>query len=113
MPTAEELVRRQFEAYNARDLARFMECFSDTITTYRLPALEPALSGKKALADFYATQRFNRPALRAELLNRTLLGNKVFDHERIWGVTEEPIEMVAVFEVHAGLIQTIWGFSPK
>jgi hypothetical protein len=112
MLTAEELVRRQFEAYNARNLERFLENFSETITAYRLPSLEPVLVGKRAFGDFYATQRFSRPQLRAELLNRMLLGNKVVDHERITGVSDEPFEMVVVFEIHAGLIQTVWVFSP-
>lgn len=52
------------------------------------------------------------PSLHAELISRTVLGNKVFDRERVWGVKEQPIEMVAVFEVHEGLIRNVWGFSP-
>jgi hypothetical protein len=108
----EQVVQRQFEAYNARHLERFLATFSDAITLYRPPALEPALCGKAAFGDFYANERFNRPHLRAELLNRIVLGNKVFDHERIWGVNEQPVEMVVAYAVHAGLIQTVWGFSP-
>jgi hypothetical protein len=38
------------------------------------------------------------------------VGNKIFDHERIWGVNEELIEMMAVFEVKDGLIEKIWSF---
>ena len=108
-----EVVQRQLDAYNAHDLESFMANFSDTVKSYRLPAMEPAVTGKQELAKFYASERFNLPMLRAELISRTVLGNKVFDRERIWGVKEEPIEMVAVFEVLNGLIETIWGFSPE
>ncbi|NRR31209.1 nuclear transport factor 2 family protein [Oxalobacteraceae bacterium] len=110
MKTAVEVVEAQFEAYNARDLERFMANFSDTIKTYRMPAPDPVVTGKAALAEFYATQRFNLPELKAELLSRTVMGNKVFDHERVWGVQPEPLEMVVVFEVLDGLIDTIWTF---
>jgi hypothetical protein len=107
-----EVVERQFEAYNARDLARFLTCFADDVRAYRPPAPEPAIVGKRELANFYETQRFNRPGLRAELLTRMVLGNKVFDHERIWGIQDDPIEMVAVFRVQDGMIDTTWAFSP-
>ena len=35
--------------------------------------------------------------LRAELLNRMTLGDKVIDHERIHGLGEHPTEVVAVY----------------
>ena len=106
-----DVVQRQLEAYNQRDLERFLACFSDSIQVYRMPALAPAISGKAQLADFYATQRFNRPGLHAELVARLVLGNKVIDHERISGVQEQPLETVGVFEVSDGLIQTAWFFA--
>jgi hypothetical protein len=41
------------------------------------------------------------------------MGNKVFDHELIHGLSPEPIESVAVFEVKEGLIQTAWFYLPS
>lgn len=101
-------VEQQFHAYNQHDLGKFVACFSESFTAYRMPATEPSLQGKQALSEFYAQNRFNNPALRAELLSRTVLGNKVFDRELIHGLSEQPIESVAVFEVNNGLIQTAW-----
>lgn len=110
-----DVVQRQFDAYNRHDLEGFLVNFHDAMKGYRMPAVEPSIVGKAALREFYATQRFNKPALKAELLHRIVLGNKVFDHERITGLTETPLEMVAVFEVtdldRGGLIQTAWFFS--
>ncbi len=106
-----ELVEAQLAAYNDRDLDRFMANFSDTIKVYRMANTELALEGKAAMAHFYATERFCHPGLRAEVLSRIVLGNKIFDRERIYGMTDEPIEAVAVFEVKDGLIQTFWGFT--
>ncbi|HEX4417350.1 MAG TPA: nuclear transport factor 2 family protein [Kofleriaceae bacterium] len=104
-------VHGQFEAYNAHDLEGYLAHFHDSVKTYRMPSTEPSIVGKAALREFYATQRFNQPGLKAELLSRIVLGNKVFDHERISGLTPQPIEMVAVFEVTGGLIQTAWFFA--
>jgi hypothetical protein len=111
--TPAAVVARQVDAYNAHDLERFVATYSDTIRIYRLPAIEPAISGKGALARFYGTQRFNRPALRAEVVHRIELGNKVVDHERIWGLEAHVVEAVAVYEVVAGLIQNAWFFAPE
>jgi hypothetical protein len=103
-----EVVRGQLEKYNARDLAGFLEHFSETVQVFRPPVSEPVLSGKLALGEFYATQRFNRPDLHATVLHRIELGNKVIDHERIEGVQEEPFELVVIYEIEQGLIQTLW-----
>ncbi|MCS3460661.1 hypothetical protein M2367_002847 [Aeromonas sp. BIGb0445] len=41
------------------------------------------------------------------------MGNKVCDHERIHGLSPEPLESLAVFEVEAGLIKTAWFYFPS
>lgn len=110
--TPVNVVERQLEAYNARDLDRFVAEFSDAITVTRLPATEPAIVGKIRFAEFYATQRFNLPRLHAEIVNRIVLGNKVIDHERISGVQPTPFEMVVIYEVADQLIQRVWSLSP-
>ncbi len=108
-----DIVQSQLDAYNARDLQGFLATYSESVQIYRLPATEPALSGKAQLDQFYGTQRFNRPDLHAELVNRIVLGNKVIDHERVRGIVEAPIEGIAVYEVRDGLIQVVWFFSPQ
>ena len=105
-------VEAQFNAYNAHDLEAFLACFSDAFKGYRMPTESPSTVGKEALSAFYAEHRFNNPALRAELLARTVIGNKVFDHELIYGLSPEPTESMAVFEVEAGLIKTAWFYFP-
>ena len=99
-----ECVELQFEAYNQRDLPRFLSAFSDDVRTYRLPAMTPVLSGKAAFAEFYATQRFNCEGLRAELVNRMVLGNTIIDHERIYGLGDAPVEMVVIMVIEDGRI---------
>lgn len=105
-----QLAQAQFEAYNARDLVAFVACYSDSVQVFRPPSTLPTLVGKPAFADFYAAQRFNRPALRAELMNRMAFGSTVIDHERIHGIGPEPVEMAVVYLVQDGLIQTVHAY---
>ncbi len=107
----ETVVQRQLEAYNARDLRRFLAAYDDGIRVYRSPAHDPVMVGKAAFAEYYATQRFNRTGLNAVLVNRMVLGNRVIDHERISGVREQPFEVAVVYEVINGLIQCTWSFA--
>lgn len=104
MRTPEQIAQEQLDAYNARDLQRFMACYADEIQLYRPPAAEPFLAGKPAMAAHYAANRFNNPQLHAELRGRLVVGSKVFDHERIHGVRDQPYEVVAAYEVRDGLI---------
>ena len=111
MKDPEAVVQRQLEAYNARDLDRFAAQFSATVRIYRPPAAEPTITGRAALADHYARNRFNLPDLHAEIVNRMVFGNKVVDHERITGVKARAFEAVAVYEVVDGLIESVWFFN--
>lgn len=105
------IVQRQFDAYNAHDLDAFLALFADEVQLYRPPDGEPAIVGKRALGSFYAEKRFNQPDLHAKLIHRAVIGDKVVDHERIYGLTAEPFEMVMVFQVSAGLIRNCWAFT--
>ena len=55
---------------------------------YRLPDATPVLVGKAAFAEHYRRNRFNLPALHAEVVSRMVIGNKVIDHERVHGVEQ-------------------------
>jgi len=111
--SVESPVEAQFVAYNAHDIEAFILCFSEDFKGYRMPAESPSLVGKAALKEFYINNRFNNPALKAELLSRIVLGNKVFDHEYIYGLTPEPLASVAVFEIENELIKTAWFYFPS
>lgn len=109
--TIDAPVQRQLEAYNDRNLPRFVAEYSDDVRVFRPPATEPFISGKAALSAHYAAHRFNVPNLHAELVGRLVLGNKVIDHERITGVGDGIMEVAAVYEIVDDRIQTVWFFS--
>lgn len=113
MMTPLQCVQLQFDAYNERDLPRFLSAFAEDVRSYRLPDMVPLLAGKAAYGDFYAKERFVHPKLRAELINRIALGNKVIDHELIHGLAEEPIETAIMFVIEGGLIAQVFAIPVK
>jgi len=101
-------VQRQLEAYNARDLERFVAQYSDDVQVFVPPAVEPVLSGKPAFAAHYADKRFNLPGLHATVVARIVSGNTVVDHEHVVGLANEAVEAIAVYRVDGDHITTVW-----
>ena len=108
-----ECVQVQFEAYNARDLPRFLSVFAEDVSSFRLPDMTPLIAGRAAYGDFYARERFVHAGLRAELLDRIVVGNKVIDHEMIHGLGPGPFETAVMFVVEQGLIRTVFSIPAK
>jgi hypothetical protein len=105
-------VQRQFDAYNARDLERFVAQYTEDVQLFRPPKAEPFVAGKTAMSGLYATHVFTLPDLHVTLVNRMVMGNKVVDQEHITGMGPAPVDAVAVYEVNPqGLIDKVWFFS--
>jgi hypothetical protein len=103
-------VQRQLEAYNARDLARFVAEYTDDVQVFRPPAAEPVLSGKAAFGAHYAAHRFNLRELHARVVQRIVKDDVVVDHEEVSGIGPELVHAIAVYKVVDGRIRTVWFF---
>jgi hypothetical protein len=103
-------VQLQLEAYNSHDIERFAEQYTDDIQVFRPPTAEPVLSGKQALIEHYAKNRFTIPTLHATVVNRMVAGNTVVDHERIVGLEPEEVQAIAVYEIAGDKIKKVWFF---
>jgi hypothetical protein len=101
-------VQRQLDAYNARDLARFVREFRHDVVVLRLPDVQPSIVGREALAAHYRDNRFNLPDLHAELVNRMAFGNKVIDQEIITGLPTGTMHAAVVYEVTPDGIAKVW-----
>ncbi len=108
---AEGFAQRQLDAYNAKDLERFVAQYTDDVVVYRLPQVEPVLVGKAAFAESYAKGPISRPEIQAEVVNRMVFGNKVIDHERVVGMGDAPVEVAALYEVTPQGISKVWFLS--
>jgi hypothetical protein len=108
-PTPPEVVQRQLDCYNQRQLDAFCECFAEDATIFDLGAATPSYCGKAAIRERYRQLFDSSPALHCRLMNRVALGHVVVDHEHITGRMGSPdlFEIVAIYEVEGGLIRRV------
>jgi hypothetical protein len=109
----EAVAQRQLDAYNARDLERFIREYAEDVAVYRIPDPNPVIVGRVALAAHYRDNRFNLPELHATLVNRMVFGNKVIDQELVVGVPGAPLEVAAIYEVSEHGISKVWFVSSR
>ncbi|MDB5934393.1 MAG: steroid delta-isomerase protein [Massilia sp.] len=105
--TAEALIQRQLDAYNARDLDALLDTYAPDARQYEHPATLLA-TGTAEMRERMAP-RMQEPNLHARLLQRVVMGNIVIDHEEVTRTFPEGpgrVSMVAIYEVVAGKIQS-------
>lgn len=105
----EEVVQKQLEAYNSRDIDKFMEVIDQDIAFYNYADGKQTMQGGQACKEFYSALFEASPKLHSTILTRTVFGNKVIDHEHITGRngSNELIELVLIFEIQAEKIKKI------
>lgn len=104
-----DVVQRQLETYNRRDLDGFCALFADDAQIFDLGATVPTFIGKEAIRVRYRDLFERSPALHSIVLNRTALGRVVVDLEHITGRNGSPgvFAVLAIYEVDAAKIQRV------
>ena len=104
--SVEQIVQRNLEAYNNRDLEKFMSWFSEDIELYSFSEMKLVASGKPAIEKLYKELFEASPNLHSTILKRIVFDNKVIDHESIVGRkgSKEVLEIVMIYEVKDGKI---------
>jgi len=101
----EAIVQRQLNAYNARNIAAFMDTYADDVELYQYP--NKLLSkGKKEMQPDYESMFKNIPNLYCQIVNRIVNGNVIIDKERV-RVGKNFIDAVAIYEVYNGKIKKV------
>ena len=103
-----EVAQGQLDAYNDRDIARFVTWFADDVQVFRLGEPEPTLAGREAFESRYATLFEEHPELHCALEGRLVKDNVVVDRERVTGMREDVVDALAIYEVADGRIQRVW-----
>lgn len=104
----ENLVQRQLNAYNARDIAAFIETYAPDIEIYNFPD-ELLYQGIQNVQERYARLFRNNPELHAKILKRIALGNSIIDREHVTGLKSgRVIDAVAIYRVENGKIRRVW-----
>lgn len=103
--TPEQVVQLQLEAYNEGNIEKFMSVFSEDIELWTLGESQPWSKGHEAVKAVYANLFINSPDLHSVVMNRSVIGNKVIDYERVTGRNGgEVLYLVMIYEVRDGKI---------
>ncbi|WP_396637530.1 nuclear transport factor 2 family protein [Maribacter sp. R77961] len=105
-PNPETIVQKQLDAYNARDIDRFMDTYTDDISLFNYP-VEKRSQGQEEMRKVYADFFTSTPDLHCEIKNRIVIGNKVIDEEKITA-NGNTFSTVAIYEVEDGKISKVY-----
>ncbi|MDH7447184.1 amidohydrolase family protein [Aquimarina sp. 2201CG14-23] len=103
--TPEQIVQRQVNAYNARNIDAFMDTYADNIEIFNFPN-EPSISGKDQMKSRFQSMFESVPNLYCEIKNRIVLGNKVVDREYV-RFGERYSSVIAIYEITDGKISKV------
>lgn len=106
------VIQRQLDTYNARNVEGILATYAADAQQFEFPDKLPA-SGTAQLRERFAA-RFHEPNFHAQLLHRTVMGNKVIDHEEVTRTFPEgpgKIQLIAIYEVQDGKIAKAWFLS--
>jgi hypothetical protein len=103
------LAQRQLDAYNAHDLEAFLACYAEDVEVRDVRSGALLMQGREAMRARYGPM-FERPALHAALVGRTVLGDDVaLDVERVRGRRDDgEVDAVAIYERRGELIAKVW-----
>lgn len=105
------LVDEQLAAYNRRDLEAFLSTYSDDIKIYSFPN-KLSGEGKDYMTKVYGKFFKETPNLHCEIVNRTVLGNTIIDHEKVTGLTGgASMEAIAIYKLKDKKISEVYFIS--
>ncbi len=101
----EIIVNKQLKAYNEEDLEAFVATYTKDVKLYQYPNRETS-SGIQALKESYKSWFDRVDNLKAKVVSRIVVGNKVIDKE-IVKANNQTFEAIAIYEVENGLISKV------
>ncbi len=100
-----EIVQKQLDAYNSKDVNAFIAAFTEDVKLYNYPNTLLSEGKDQMRKDYIAW--FNRtPDLKASVDKRIVIGNKVIDEEQITA-NGKIFNTVAIYEIANGLISKV------
>ncbi len=97
-----DIIDEQIEAYNARDLDRFIHCYAEEITIED-GAGDVLVQGYEAVRTLYGTLFANSPNLHVRIANRIRVGDYIVDEEEITGFTMQGFSP----DMHAAVVYRV------
>lgn len=103
--TPEQVVQKQLDTYNARDIEGFMSVMSKDVILVNFMDASVIAEGYDQVEKIYKNLFDASPQLHSSLINRMVLGHQVIDHESITGRLglKEAIELIVIYEINDDL----------
>jgi hypothetical protein len=97
----EDVVQKNLDSYNHKDIDGFMSSFSDSIIIYNFSDQKITAHGLTEVRKIYSELFDASPKLHSTIIKRIVFDNKVIDHESITGRrgSKDIIELVLIYEV--------------
>lgn len=93
----EDIVQKQIEAYNNKNLDTFLSFYSDEVKIYSYPNLLES-EGKQAMKTNYASFFSSAKTLNCKIINRIIHNNKIIDQEEVT-LNNQKINVVTIYEI--------------
>jgi hypothetical protein len=103
--SSEVPVQAQLEAYNSRDIDKFLEPYAEDVQVYDYPD-KFLYQGKELMRKSYSSFFKTTPDLHCELKNRIIIRDKVIDEEAVTA-NGMLFHAVAIYEVKDGKITKV------
>lgn len=103
--TPEQIVQRQVNAYNARDIEAFLDTYSVDVEVFNEQG-EMTMKGHGKMREVYASMFERITNLYCEIQNRIVINNKVIDKEKV-RINDRYLNAVALYEVTDGKISKV------
>lgn len=105
----EEVVQKQVEAYNSRDIEAFLSFYSEDVKIYTFPN-KLNIDGKTAMRESYASFFKNAKVLDCKIVKRIVRNTFVIDEELV-KYNEIEFSGVAIYEVENNKIVKVTFFE--
>ena len=106
-----EVVQRQVDTFNKRDLNAFVANYSENVLAQRFPN-DTMYLGKGKMLDSYERFFANTKSTKVEVVKRIAIGNNVIDEE-VTLVDGRKGHQVALYQVEGGIINTMSFIFPN
>jgi len=106
----EQLMRRQVDAYNRRDLEEFCVCFHAEVSMKTLISGDSQIRGLEQLRLIFKMLFEAHLDLHCEIQHRVILEDAVIDEEWVTGLTKYPtgLHTVVIYGFREGKIDRMW-----
>lgn len=106
----DKIVQKQVEAFNARDLESFANCYSEDVVVKNFPS-DTLYIGRQQLKDNYKTFYSTTPSIEVKVSSRIIIGSTVIDQEFVT-IGGKQKQQVAIYETD-GLIKSMTFIKDK